>query len=82
MSTMKDSCWKFGWKRKLGDRVSKEASNTFSNDAEDEKSQEISNDDIDWLTLVPIRKNMRLEDAIGKSSRLKEEGTVLAESER
>lgn len=82
MTTVKASCWKFGWKRKLGEKVSKEASDTFSNDTEDEKSEGISNEEIDWLTLVPVRKNICLEDAKGKSSRLKEEGTVLAESER
>ncbi|KAK6188338.1 hypothetical protein SNE40_004530 [Patella caerulea] len=71
----------FGWKRKSGQQVSKEASSSFSQDAKDD-GEEVKNGDVDWLTLVPNRKIIRLEDKTGKSQRLKKEGTILAESER
>jgi hypothetical protein len=37
---------------------------------------------VDWLTLVPHKKIVCLEDAVCKSSRLKDEGSLLAQSER
>ncbi|XP_021345241.1 tetratricopeptide repeat protein 33-like isoform X4 [Mizuhopecten yessoensis] len=70
----------FGWKRKVGEKVARTASAAFESDAKDEENPEDL--DVDWLTLVPPRKIICLEDAIAKSNRLKQEGTVLADSER
>ncbi|XP_069128013.1 tetratricopeptide repeat protein 33-like [Argopecten irradians] len=70
----------FGWKRKAGEKVTKEASLAFESNSKEEENPE--NLDVDWLTLVPPRKIICLEDAIAKSNRLKQEGTVLADSER
>ncbi|XP_033737851.1 tetratricopeptide repeat protein 33-like [Pecten maximus] len=70
----------FGWKRKAGDKVVREASAAFESDAKEEENPEDLG--VDWLTLVPPKKIICLEDAIAKSNRLKQEGTVLADSER
>ncbi|XP_060072572.1 tetratricopeptide repeat protein 33-like [Ylistrum balloti] len=70
----------FGWKRKAGEKVARKASVAFEKDAKDEVNPE--DVDVDWLTLVPQKKIICLEDSFAKSNRLKQEGTVLADSER
>ncbi|KAK3090260.1 hypothetical protein FSP39_010483 [Pinctada imbricata] len=72
----------FGWKRKLGEKVSHKKSTAFEEEAKDEDNDVIERGDVDWLTLLPNRKVIRLEDAQAKSARLKAEGSLLAESER
>ena len=72
----------FGWKRKQGDKVSRKASSAFEDDTKEEEDEAVQSGDVDWLTLVPSKKIIRLEDAAAKSARLKIEGSVLAESER
>ena len=75
----------FGWKRKIGGQVSVDSSRQFAADSKDESVDEaIESGDVDWLTLAPKRRRgcMQLEDAIVKSTRLKQEGIVLADSER
>lgn len=70
----------FGWKRKLGSRISREASATFEHES---KNEDIDDDSVDWLTLQPKRAHfVCLEDNKAKSNRLKQEGSLLAESER
>lgn len=69
----------FAWKKKTGFNVKRSVSAAFAEDTKDENDQL---EGVDWLTLVPHRKLVCLEDAISKSSRLKDEGSVLAESER
>jgi hypothetical protein len=49
---------------------------------EDTKNENDQLEGVDWLTLVPHKKIVCLEDAVCKSSRLKDEGSLLAQSER
>lgn len=69
----------FGWKRKLGGKVSKILSKNFEKNSKDNHD---NLEEVDWLTLAPKRKLICLEDGRAKSERLKQEGGVLAESER
>ncbi|XP_064605867.1 tetratricopeptide repeat protein 33-like [Liolophura sinensis] len=78
---MSTAGWKFGWKRKISSKVSADASVAFSTDAKDQQ-EDFNNEDIDWLSATKSRKLACLEDADAKSNRLKDEGTLLAESER
>jgi len=71
----------FGWKRKASEKVSKAISSAFEDNTKDE-DKELVEGDVDWLTLLPKRKVIRLEDAISKSARLKQEGSLLAGEER
>ncbi|XP_029639832.1 tetratricopeptide repeat protein 33 [Octopus sinensis] len=68
----------FGWKRKIGEKVSRSVSTVFQPDETDEDNFD---DEVDWLTLAP-KRSLILEDAVIKSARLKEEGTTLCEAER
>ena len=76
----------FGWKRKLGDNVSKSATSKFQEATEQRDSD--SCDDGEqassqhWVKVAKQRKAGLLEDAQSKSKRLKEEGAILAEAER
>lgn len=73
----------FGWKRKIGGKISKGASTTFTSNApSDDEDEAIASGDVDWITLGPKRKVMVLEDAVIKARRLASEGAVLAEAER
>lgn len=74
----------FGWKRKIGAQVSKSASSEFESEAKDEDDPSLRNGDVDWLTLVPVKRKamIGLEDGQAKANRLVREGSVLAESER
>ncbi len=80
--------WKFGWKKKSGERVSRTASAAFEEEAQDEEdvhSELISEGEIDWLALQQGAKKSKaipLEDAVSKSARLCTEGMLLAEQER
>ena len=70
----------FGWKKKTGSKISKVTAAAFERDAKDDNYLD---DDVDWITMAPRRKAViSLEDASGKSRRLKMEGTVLAQAER
>ena len=75
---------KFGWKRKIGAQVSKSVSSAFEKESEAEEDISLSNGDVDWLSLVPVKRRsvIGLEDGITKANRLVQEGTVLAGSER
>ncbi|KAM4808349.1 tetratricopeptide repeat protein 33 [Rhinophrynus dorsalis] len=71
----------FGWKRKIGEKVSKVKSQYFEEEAADETAvNEI--DEVDWLHAIKRKKGMLLEDNIVKSKRLKEEGIFLAQNGR
>ncbi|CAH1776042.1 unnamed protein product [Owenia fusiformis] len=74
--------WTFGWKRKIGETVSKQKSKAFENDAKEEGDIEVESGEIDWISLMPKRKVISIEDAVVKSNRLKKEGATLAENER
>ncbi|KAL8203945.1 UNVERIFIED_CONTAM: Tetratricopeptide repeat protein 33 [Gekko kuhli] len=70
----------FGWKRKIGEKVSKVTSQKFEAQAADE--QGLDGDEADWLPEAKKKKGLLLEDCLAKSKQLKEEGAVLAENER
>ncbi|NP_001088853.1 tetratricopeptide repeat protein 33 [Xenopus laevis] len=71
----------FGWKRKIGEKVSKEVSQHFEEEAADE-SVVLDSHDVDWLHAIKRKKDVLLEDNVAKSKRLKEEGGLLAEDGR
>ena len=70
----------FGWKRKIGSNISKSALNAFESQSKNEEEDS----EVDWLSLVPVKRTnvIGLEDGKAKSSRLIQEGSVLASSER
>ena len=73
----------FGWKRKIGEKVSKSAVQQF--EAEEEKVEDdgpSQGKDVDWLQAIKRRREVLLEDCAQKSERLKDEGAVLAEQGR
>lgn len=67
----------FGWKRKIGERVSKVTSQNFEKESADEVAA-IRGDDVDWIHSIKRKKGLLLEDNTSKSKRLKEEGALLA----
>ncbi|XP_051268913.1 tetratricopeptide repeat protein 33 [Dicentrarchus labrax] len=73
----------FGWKRKVGEKVSKSAVQQFEAEAQkaedDGPSQE---EDVDWLHAIKRRREILLEGCAAKSKRLKDEGAQLAEQGR
>ncbi|XP_012863844.1 tetratricopeptide repeat protein 33 [Echinops telfairi] len=71
----------FGWKRKIGEKVSKVTSQQFEAEAADEKDVG-ENDEGNWLPATKRRKEILLEDCAEKSKQLKEEGANLAENKR
>ncbi|XP_036386030.1 tetratricopeptide repeat protein 33 [Megalops cyprinoides] len=75
----------FGWKRKVGEKVSKAAVQLFEAEAETEAEgavHEPDNDEVDWLHAIKRRREALLEDCAAKSKRLKDEGALLAEEGR
>lgn len=74
----------FGWKRKIGEKVSKSVVQQF--EIEDERAEgdgEAGQDEeVDWLHAIKRKKEVLLEDCAAKSKRLTEEGTLLAEEGR
>ncbi|XP_028318125.1 tetratricopeptide repeat protein 33 [Gouania willdenowi] len=71
----------FGWKRKVGEKVSKSAVQQF--EAEAEKPEKDPKDEkVDWIHVIKRRREVLLEDCAAKSKRLKAEGEVLAEQGR
>lgn len=75
---------RFGWKRKIGSGVSKEASSAFENEAKEDRDPSIESEEVDWLSLAPVKKKSLtgLEDSQAKAKRLVQEGNILASSER
>ncbi|XP_004641861.1 tetratricopeptide repeat protein 33 [Octodon degus] len=71
----------FGWKRKIGEKVSKATSQQFEAEAADEKDV-VENEDGNWLHANKRRKEILLEDCAEKSRQLKDEGANLAENKR
>ncbi|XP_021565429.1 tetratricopeptide repeat protein 33 isoform X2 [Carlito syrichta] len=71
----------FGWKRKIGEKVSKVTSQQFEAEAADEKDVS-DNDEGNWLHAIKRRKEILLEDCAEKSKQLKDEGANLAENKR
>ncbi|KAE8636426.1 hypothetical protein XENTR_v10002988 [Xenopus tropicalis] len=71
----------FGWKRKIGEKVSKAVSQHFEEEAADE-SVVLDSHEVDWLHAIKRKKGILLEDNTARSKRLKEEGSLLAEDGR
>ncbi|XP_074545781.1 tetratricopeptide repeat protein 33 [Halichoeres trimaculatus] len=79
----------FGWKRKVGEKVSKSVVQKFEAEEEEEKKKQEpggdgagQDEEVDWLHAIKRRREILLEDCAVKSKRLKEEGSVLAEQGR
>ncbi|XP_070781049.1 tetratricopeptide repeat protein 33 [Enoplosus armatus] len=73
----------FGWKRKVGEKVSKSVVQQFEAEAEKAEDDGPSQDeDVDWQHAIKRRREILLEDCAAKSKRLKDEGAVLAEQGR
>uniref|UniRef100_A0AAY5L8C7 Tetratricopeptide repeat domain 33 n=2 Tax=Esox lucius TaxID=8010 RepID=A0AAY5L8C7_ESOLU len=73
----------FGWKRKVGERVSKAAVQQFEASAEKPGEEGVDKEfEVDWLHAIKRRREVLLEDCAAKSKRLKEEGAVLAQEGR
>ncbi|XP_075383538.1 tetratricopeptide repeat protein 33 isoform X1 [Mycteria americana] len=71
----------FGWKRKIGEKVSKATSQQFEAEAADDKDL-ADDDDANWVHATKRRKEILLEDCVKKSKELKDEGANLAEKRR
>ncbi|KAK2511010.1 Ttc33 [Columba guinea] len=72
----------FGWKRKIGEKVSKATSQQFEAEAADDKDVADDDDDGNWVHATKRRKEALLEDCVKKSKQLKDEGASLAENRR
>ncbi|XP_040052955.1 tetratricopeptide repeat protein 33 [Gasterosteus aculeatus] len=76
----------FGWKRKVGEKVSKSAVQQFEAEAaKTEKTDDAgprAAEEVDWLHAIKRRREVLMEDCAAKSGRLKEEGAALAEHGR
>uniref|UniRef100_A0A8D2LQJ4 Uncharacterized protein n=1 Tax=Varanus komodoensis TaxID=61221 RepID=A0A8D2LQJ4_VARKO len=70
----------FGWKRKIGEKVSKVTSQQFEAQAADEQDL-VDSEEVDWLHEAKRKKGV-LEDCLAKSKSLKDEGAILAENGR
>ncbi|KAF6128010.1 tetratricopeptide repeat domain 33 [Phyllostomus discolor] len=71
----------FGWKRKIGEKVSKATSQQFEAEAADEKDAAESEEGA-WLHAGKRRKEVLLEGCAERSKQLKDEGASLAEDKR
>ncbi|XP_037608689.1 tetratricopeptide repeat protein 33 [Sebastes umbrosus] len=80
----------FGWKRKVGEKVSKSVVQQFVAEAEkvagdaaagpsQDEDEEV---EVDWLHAIKRRREILLEDCAAKSKRLKDEGAELVEHGR
>lgn len=73
----------FGWKRKVGEKVSKSVVQQFEADAAKAEDDGPSQDEeVDWMHAIKRRREILLEDCAAKSKRLKDEGALLAEQGR
>ncbi|XP_078531126.1 tetratricopeptide repeat protein 33 [Lissotriton helveticus] len=71
----------FGWKRKIGEKVSKTTSKQFEAEAAEESGM-VRSENMDWLNAIKRKKEILEEDNMVKSKRLKDEGVLMAENER
>lgn len=73
----------FGWKRKVGEKVSKSVVQHFEAEAERAEDEDApEKESVDWLHAIKKRRGILLEDCAAKSKRLKDEGAHLAEQGR
>lgn len=68
----------FGWKRKVGEKVSKSVVQHFEAEGDGKAQKE----GVDWQHATKRRRDILLEDCAAKSKRLKDEGARLAEQGR
>uniref|UniRef100_A0A8D0E050 Tetratricopeptide repeat domain 33 n=1 Tax=Salvator merianae TaxID=96440 RepID=A0A8D0E050_SALMN len=71
----------FGWKRKIGEKVSKVTSQQFEAQAADEQDLDDSGQ-VDWPHEAKKKKGLLPEENLARSKHLKDEGVILAENER
>lgn len=71
----------FGWKRKIGEKVSRVTSQQFEAEAADEK-EAVESEEGGWLPAAKRRKEVLLEGCAERSKQLKDEGASLAENKR
>ncbi|XP_033096797.1 tetratricopeptide repeat protein 33-like [Anneissia japonica] len=71
----------FGWKRKIGEHVSKSSALAFKGNTGAHETEDEECNVFDWLD-TNKRFKISLEDASSKSKRLIQEGNTLAEAER
>uniref|UniRef100_A0A8C0ERV9 Uncharacterized protein n=1 Tax=Bubo bubo TaxID=30461 RepID=A0A8C0ERV9_BUBBB len=69
----------FGWKRRIGEKVSKATSQQFEAEAADDEDL-ADDDDANWVHATKRRKEILIEDCVKKSKELKDEGANLAEN--
>ncbi|XP_061911084.1 tetratricopeptide repeat protein 33 [Entelurus aequoreus] len=72
----------FGWKRKVGEKVSKLAAQQFEAADKPPGGAGGQGEEVDWLHAVKRRREILLEDCAAKSKRLTDEGTQLVEQGR
>ncbi|KAM8816953.1 tetratricopeptide repeat protein 33 [Rhynchonycteris naso] len=71
----------FGWKRKIGEKVSKVTAQQFEAEAADEKDV-AEGDDASWPRTLKRRRESLLGSCAERSQQLKDEGATLAENKR
>jgi len=69
----------FGWKRKVSDLTSGNKTKAFDDTEQVDSDVEEQGTDFDWISVAKKRKLEALEDNKALFSRLKKEGTILAE---
>ena len=80
----------FGWKRKVGEKVSKSTVLLFESESDKKATKpkvvlgddDDDEDEVDWLHATKRRRETLLEDCAAKSKRLKDEGAFLAQQGR
>ncbi|XP_019387540.1 PREDICTED: tetratricopeptide repeat protein 33 [Crocodylus porosus] len=72
----------FGWKRKIGEKVSKATSQQFEAEAADEEEDLADKEDGNGVHKAKKKKDVLMGDCVEKSKQLKDEGSVLAENRR
>lgn len=71
----------FGWKRKVGEKVSKSAVQQFAAEAQeagDGGAGHREQEEVDWLHAIKRRREILMEDCAAMSKRLADEGALLA----
>ncbi|XP_032874398.1 tetratricopeptide repeat protein 33 isoform X2 [Amblyraja radiata] len=72
----------FGWKRRVGEKVSRAAAQTFEAAAAAVGEDGAVESDVDWLHVTKRRRETLQEDCAAKSKRLKDEGAFFSENGR
>ena len=62
--------------------MARSVSDAFKKNAAEDEDKEVASGEIDWLNPAPKKRIIHLEDGVGKSKRLRQEGIILAEEDR